>query len=455
MNYVYILLLVNFQHKLTPTYIFYLANGSLRIPIEKQQFNYKKLTNEISTKSKPERPPQPNFDTSREGVLIDISPDESTLSSLKLNDIPRPASRAVSLLDEPIDVPQDDQINDVLNAPPPYQGPPSYYNTSIFAKEPINNDPFDTSNVYNVDNKRFYSQINPTPFTNTLTTMGSFNGRHYIHGDIANRCINYVQNDIVTSKTVVTAQKDVAMALECNKLTKIENNLKLQQSPTKSINNTVNNEFLADLEKSLTISTTNKDANNFPILEPPPKPVKKLTNLTYTNLNDITKNNDDTTSVFNKIWFDTNVQNNEKFVVDTELGQFKSNRRYDPVYCPTKNLYNQTTTELYSNGGLYAAQPAFVGNSSAYSNITRNSLYGVRQYSDVSDGLYTEIPENVYSQVPDETLKPHRPAPPSPGIALGQPLSMQQIQRKIQQGAVILNDLNTFLRTFYLFFVCS
>lgn len=78
--------------------------------------------------------------------------------------------------------------------------------------------------------------------------------------------------------------------------------------------------------------------------------------------------------------------------------------------------------------------------SNLYSTPDSYSQYGTvnnqRLYSEISDSVYHEIPDHLYSQVPDETLRPHRPAPTKPDNFMGQPLSMQQIQRKIQQGQV-------------------
>lgn len=98
----------------------------------------------------------------------------------------------------------------------------------------------------------------------------------------------------------------------------------------------------------------------------------------YSNSNDVSQKAD-TKSVINKIWFDTNNVNgnikqnnqnngsatleqektsykseknintpgttvikqgrNEIYVVNSEFGQFKSNRRYDPVYQSTSSAY--------------------------------------------------------------------------------------------------------------------
>lgn len=83
----------------------------------------------------------------------------------------------------------------------------------------------------------------------------------------------------------------------------------------------------------------------------------------------------DTTSILNKMWLDTaqngnsnlkqnnkNIQvdsncqhRNETYVVNSEFGQFKSNRRYDPVYASSSLIYGTTKsydlTTPYNNVG--------------------------------------------------------------------------------------------------------
>lgn len=77
-----------------------------KIQSTERQFNYKKLTNERTTKTKPQRPPQPKMtnEPSKEGLLIDISPDD--ILSVSPQHTPRPDSRNISILDEPIDIPE-------------------------------------------------------------------------------------------------------------------------------------------------------------------------------------------------------------------------------------------------------------------------------------------------------------------------------------------------------------
>lgn len=493
-------------------------NGSIKKlnegNVTKHQFSYKKLHNEKLNKSKPERPPQPKISQPKEGVLIDISPENGT-------SFPRPpstnkdASNAVSILDEPIDIPQEtDEWHDALqtiNQPPPYHSPPNYYNTSaIFVREnALEMDPFDTSNVYNTS-LRYYSQISPTPATNTQTdtvvqNLSSHNNlntvsssscmqnftssntqnvpKSYIQSDITNRCLNYNNLDVAVSKSVVNPQKDVAVALETSDLTAGIQEIKLE-SPTEK---KVDKKFLADLEKYLLGPSTNNtnntnssttytnsstiyinnstiytnsntngspiktnnspnyinspntdNSNNFyssntisstniPIIDPPPpRNLKKVNNDLQKNqsmqeINNLYANVNDTLASVNK--------STNKYVINSEYGEFKSNRRYDPVY--------GTTDPYYDTASLYEAQPAISGSSPYYSTNSNLATYsGSRSnYNEVEEAVYHEIPEHFYSQVPDETLRPHRPAPPSPMV-----LSMQQIQRKIQQGQILSAD---------------
>ncbi|XP_049823460.1 activated Cdc42 kinase Ack isoform X2 [Aethina tumida] len=472
------------------------VNGSLRKPSDKQ-FQYRKLFNENVMLSKPQRPPQPKVDTTREGVLVDISP-EDVVPTARMTDIGKSTTSTVSLIDEPIDAPQEDYWSDrppsVNSAPPPYQQPPSYYNTSAFSQDASEIDPFDTSSVLNPPEPRFYSRVSPIPtvthdnnakIMENIQKIKSMKQQEpsYIQGDIANRMSfihTQTDNNIAVSKNVTTAHKDLALAVAGS-----SNGLKEQDLANGMHNLTVSDEaskeFVSELENYL----VTKKTNDIPTLQPPPKknnysPSKsqnngvntlpKVQNGTYAN---IAKNYDsntrnETTKVLNKIWYETTVKQNgnvketnknrydteenrerDVYVVNSEFGQFKSNRRYDPVYGSVSSTYDPTyyaTTSNYNpynnvpaqthNPGIYEAQPAVAVYSNGSTYNTYSSQVGVygygsterNDYSEPPDeSVYSEISDRLYSQVPDETLKPHRPAP-------AHPLSMQQIQRKIQQG---------------------
>lgn len=208
--------------------------------------------------------------------------------------------------------------------------------------------------------------------------------------------------------------------------------------------------FIAELERCSV-----SESIPIPALDPPPQQQKSPRNYYANNCvaegkqNNIVK---DTTTVINEIWHDltmrnvSDVKSNNALGIESlqkananhEFGAFKCNynynssassKNYDKFY-ESSAVPNTNTNTFYSNKNF---------NSDLYANNTQaqNTQYNaVQPYSDVAESLYSEIPEHFYSPVADDLLRPHRPAPPSPLVLLGQPQSMQQIQRKIQQGQV-------------------
>ncbi|XP_060529432.1 activated Cdc42 kinase Ack isoform X2 [Cylas formicarius] len=511
-------------------------NGSLRNSTDKQ-FSYKKLKNQDSFKVKPKRPPQPKINSATESpILIDITSDSGN-AVLRCNNNFESESHPISLLDEPIDVPQEnlddstswtsDSLQKVENAPPPYHSPPAYYNT-LSVSQPY--DPFDTSSLFPDQNCPYYSRISPVPSiqsvdvnlqTEIMKKIQNYNaqtvtngvpapvlkaGTSYVASDISNRGLNYIRSGVATSKGVKSPQKGIVGPVANEQLITSVSLMKLDDSPTKK---RTEGSFLADLEKYLLGKESG--TTDIPLIAPPPQGhsknvekekeigaqvLPKVQNSTYSNLNEVysktssSSQKNDTAFLLNKIWLENNSSvngnispdkqnaqsNGEKvsekgktYVVESEFGQFKSNRRYDPVYCPSSVTYEAISDydvitglsrRLASSASSTTYEPLNFGyastNSSAsiYNNLyqssgsscyqtadsynnTQTTGYGYattnsRQYSEVGERLYHEIPENLYSQVPEEALRPHRPAPTTPGQ--GQPLSMQQIQRKIQQG---------------------
>ena len=326
------------------------------------------------------------------------------------------------------------------SAPPPYQQPPSYYNTQLL--EQPSDDPFDTSRVFSPEPRKSYTQLPMYSQPNETKQNG------YIKSDITNRSVNYKSTDVqlATSKGVSAAPKEIATPVS------ITNDLSLM-----TLNEVPNNQdtkFVQDLEKYLLTKT------EIPPLQPPPPNLKaakksdtaalppKVQNGTYSNLEEIyTKGSKyDTTNVFNQIWYENfskengNVKQCKNFDVPAQSSQ-NYYHHYDPVSDFDRaslsgvNFYDNCHTaadNLYNSS--YLLQPTSSQNSFSSCN-TQTGVYGsynsIRQYSEVPDAVYAEIAETPYSQVPQETLKPHRPAPPSPMVQ-----SMQQIQRKIQQGQV-------------------
>nr|XP_022915939.1 uncharacterized protein LOC111425880 [Onthophagus taurus]XP_022915940.1 uncharacterized protein LOC111425880 [Onthophagus taurus]XP_022915941.1 uncharacterized protein LOC111425880 [Onthophagus taurus]XP_022915942.1 uncharacterized protein LOC111425880 [Onthophagus taurus] len=391
---------------------------------QRSQFNYHKLKNENLVKVKPARPPQPNnIQPNKENALIDFSPEEQQIT---IKSAPSTIdTRIVSLLDEPIDVPQDlDWINTTpQRVPPPYAAPPEYGNLSIPGQtESELNDPFDTSKPYATTQKIYSSHLSPTKSNLSGAQIGSVQSFH--------------------------------------------SNESLCESSRNYTNTPLDSNFIAELEKTLNISV-DKD---LPVIEPPPQlngKNRKSTisptyyNNLYTNGGSNLKNTNQNRTLYESTntTFVNNLQiknslQSSAFTQTSALPELngsvnysnsvndidvKSNLNYSQN-SPHNNHYSTTTygnvpnkystyQPTYNNDALGYYQQSSVPQT-YYSTIGNNS----REYSEVAGSVYSEIPEHVYSTVPNDVLKPHRPAPPSP-LVLGQPQSMQQIQRKLQLSA--------------------
>ncbi|GJQ71627.1 Ack [Trypoxylus dichotomus] len=440
--------------------------GSFRRGSEKQ-FNYRRLTNENgNSKVKPTRPPPPNIVTNKEGVLIDISPEECTVlrSAAAMNEL-----RGLSLIDEPIDAPQEDDFWSVHDStshigidPPPYNAPPEYCNTTSLSQfELEQNDPFDTTTLFNTSQSLSSVHLSPVKKQNIPNVSQS------------SSCLLNSSNEL---------------------------NSKLESITLNDTNKKLDGQFIANLEKSLNL--TGASNGDVPLLEPPPSvsKTKKSINIdsNYYSLNGLyAKTQDgvknintlnDTTNVINRIWQEALVENGNlvgnassrnsisSSIKSEQLNASKvddfrpmSNSKlentcgqinvkvYDKVYettysLPSSSLYGNTPTcisannlyatstnaVIYSNSAIYNTPYSPTSKLAGYNTAqTLYSNYGAmpnpRPYSEVTESVYSEIPDHVYSTVPNDLLKPHRPAPPSP-LILGQPQSMQQIQRKLQQS---------------------
>ena len=90
-------------------YVHFAAPGSGLRKSSEKQFNYQRLKNEaFPQKTKPERPPQPKCHiATKEEVLIDVSPPCDGSSFKWQGNHLESSSKVVSLIDEPIDVPDE------------------------------------------------------------------------------------------------------------------------------------------------------------------------------------------------------------------------------------------------------------------------------------------------------------------------------------------------------------
>lgn len=149
-----------------------------------KQFSYNKLVNEnrapneyatmqqmqahsMKQRQKPARPPLPSM-APTEGILIDLSPEEIRSMSMNLGSQGN-VMQAGCLLDEPIDIPTEHELEQQVDErmPPPYPMPPSlsYYSNSNI------NDPFDTTHIAPVENM----YANSEPIYNNQPPSASLN----------------------------------------------------------------------------------------------------------------------------------------------------------------------------------------------------------------------------------------------------------------------------------------
>lgn len=204
--------------------------------------------------------------------------------------------------------------------PPPYQPPPSYYNSSAFALDPLENDPFDTSKLYQLQNSQtstYNNLLSPSSSTTNLPNLNRLSdpvislnnvlpsnstfelsqtlnrssprkpktNTNYVQSDITKRNFNFPlpekDTNIAVSKSIPVVQKDIAMAVGQSNLESDLSLMKLDDSPAKK---QIDETFLADLEKLLLEKdTSSHTADNIPILEPPPQHTKNMKKSTVGN----------------------------------------------------------------------------------------------------------------------------------------------------------------------------
>jgi hypothetical protein len=197
-----------------------------------KQFSYNKLINDqriqqyqyqqqqaIKNRPKPERPPAPSMQP-QEGILIDLSPEEIRSMNISLQNQSKP-STTLCLLDEPIDVPTEEDEQHQI-APPPYAMPPQYLNSNAL------NDPFDTTHLASVESL----YINSTARRNAEPIYNNNPGRYsaldpMLNASLAN--LSLTQNDNINGLPVTPKKVDKQMLSE--QLSKENTPVKMNMEP--------------------------------------------------------------------------------------------------------------------------------------------------------------------------------------------------------------------------------
>lgn len=332
-------------------------------------------------------------------------------------------------------------LADDIWGPPEYTNPPAYRHLPSYpAAASEQYDPFDTTSIASM----------PQPHS----------------------LLNSPQKD----RSQYSLQYDYTLASKAS--SSISSNSPIKQSYSTLPNKTEKNNTYSSLANSFALlnfeSTTNKNSNktsldenisSFDPLFEAEVPTKE--NGTKNNIDKAKSSQNvvnDTSTVFKQMWQENNIN-----------GSSTTENRYE--YRTYNNLsscldgsssvrpadydidsYTGGQNQTYANGHIFASAQQSIGQNkkenavhsnghdanyslyspNVYSPVVYEQCGSTRQYSEVCESIYGSVQGNVYCTVPEDILRPHRPAPPSP-LVLGQPQSMQQIQRKIQQGTVSQN----------------
>lgn len=233
-------------------------------------------------KIKPSRPPQPKVtNTEKEGMLIDLSPNENPLSSggqLAMSQTPT----NVSLLDAPIDVPTENSGFELADVrvesrlqPPPYQYPPTYMNT-LGLSQPDNNvnkqystsqqsthsDPFDTSYIAEDPNLTFTSNASLNAVYNNIQTTNA-----YRYSGTVEKNVQISQRNASDGKQTngaIAKQKPVTLTSELDTMVM---NTMASLSPRNSVKNLsfasgTDNKYSNNLQWNSSTQNTDLDSSN-------------------------------------------------------------------------------------------------------------------------------------------------------------------------------------------------
>lgn len=252
-----------------------------------KQFAYNKLKTERhqEIKLKPSRPPQPklaNAEKDKEGMLIDLSPNENPVSSsgqLAMSQTPT----SVCLLDAPIEVPTENSEFSVADVrvesklePPPYQYPPTYMNTlglsqgdsnvnkSFSTFQQINqSDPFDTSYINEDPNLTTKSNTSLNAVYNNIQTSNSSSSYRYNSNVEKNFHRNATDSKQNNSNGTIAKQKPVTLSTELDTLVM---NTMASLSPRNSVKNLsitrTDNKYSNNLSSQWNSPTQNADLSN-------------------------------------------------------------------------------------------------------------------------------------------------------------------------------------------------
>lgn len=400
---------------------------------QSKQFSYNKLKNEQvlspSMKQKPLRPPQPS--NSIEGVLIDLSPEDILIQQNNIGLVPiqQRIKTGICILDEPIDIPTENEEIEAKLVPPPYQMPPTYSNTLEFSRnnsprsspkyqavprpqshQPLKLDPFDTSHISNISRNSSRRTLNyDSGFNeNSMDLLNS--SKHFnILASELNHWPNSTELEVTENEISLTSGEESlsdSMNVNLSQL-RLEDSFSNKSTPKK-----LDKAFLAELEKDIykneasavslnvnnsnSMQSLNKENSVCSIYDKtmpdkmfntlsPQRPAK-TSNCQQKSVN---RPNYD----FNNLYSNTSTKN---YTSTSNIQQEKPNNLQTSNYADTNTLVNQIWMETAVNSP-----------SNIYGNIPKSHNFVAvsnRPVSDESRNFYNSVPGDIYSSVIYEPL---------------------------------------------------
>ncbi|KAJ6646382.1 Activated Cdc42 kinase Ack [Pseudolycoriella hygida] len=325
-----------------------------------KQFAYNKLKTERheSIKIKPSRPPQPKATNSeKEGMLIDLSPNENPLSSSGQFAVSQTPSN-LSLLDAPIDVPTESTDFDLPDVrvesrlePPPYQYPPTYMNTLGLSRsdnKSLSNyqqnsqpDPFDTSYISGDPNLTINSNSSLNAIYNNIQTTNAYRYSSSFEKNVQISQRNAEDGKQNNSNGAIAKHKPIALT---NELDALVMNTMASLSPRNSVKNlsfaaASDNKYSNSLQWSQNgdVDSSNNESLNDSL----------RVNLSALSLDDSVNNSVATPKKLEKSLYTDLEKEIYKNDATTSSANMNSSQNYDRISLCKENTVSAIPSEIY------------------------------------------------------------------------------------------------------------
>lgn len=384
---------------------------------QRMQNEYQSIPNTIRNRPKPARPPAPNLQQQTEGILIDLSPEEIRSMNINFQSQPSVISQQTGcLLDDPIDVPTEQELEEQLQhsqmiqrIPPPYPMPPQYSNNTAN----VISDPFDTTHITPVENLYANSMVpfsepiynnNPNQYAATTGAAIAIDTMSSSHDPL-----NELLSASLASLSITTATTN------SNSSNSNDNNINGQPVTPKRVDKQMLSEQLKGAKENTQVKVNLEHVMNMQVPMTTPRnydftPHSQIQSFSSTSLSLLqTNQNVSNGNYSNSHYVTTQTMNDDRSIL------------YDT------NIYNSVAGDSVYGENFYDAvqsqTPSVIYDTTA-------SIYGSSMQQ---QAIYDEVEayEEIGAWRPQAAAL--RPAPAPPNQSSSPMLSQQQINRRLEK----------------------